>query len=147
MGCVERVKALDDPHEIMLNNFPTTFEEDAREAIRPGSLVPRHCFYGRQNLILGDGITEIIQVMRLDIKLIPIKVNAARACSAHDLGKVVMDDVLFLLMVGDPALCVFYPMDVIFPSPRVDAAVENFCVSIPVLQVRNPSALALSYPL
>ena len=147
VGGVERVKTLDDSHDRKLDDAPTLLEEDPCEAIRTGRLITRHLLYGRPNLIFRDGVTQVMQVMGLYPKLLPVEVFVATTSPTHNLGEVVMDDLLFFLVLSHPPMCVFDPVNVVLPSSGIDAVMEEFCVCIPMPQVGQPSTLALPSPL
>ena len=78
-------KTLNDPHKIVLDDSPTPLEEDAREPVRAGGLVIGHRTDGPPNLLLGDGITQWVQVEGLQVELIPVKVKATRWPFTHNL--------------------------------------------------------------
>ena len=95
---------LDDPHDRMLDDSPTLLEEDPCETIMSRRLVTRHLFYSLPNLLLGDGGVEVLQGMGLNAQFLPIEILIARTSPAHDLGEVIMDDLLFFLVVGHPTM-------------------------------------------
>ena len=58
--CVEGVKALNHPHEVVLDDAPTLLEEEAGEAIRPRRLVARHAIYRLDDLLRGEGRVKLV---------------------------------------------------------------------------------------
>lgn len=75
VGRVEGVEAVNDPHDVVFGKSPTLFEEQSGETVRSGGLVTRHFLDCRQNLLLSDWAIELMQIMRLDVELIQIKIR------------------------------------------------------------------------
>ena len=88
-----------------------------------------------------------MQVMRLQIELLPNEVLRASASSFQYLREVVMDYLLLGLVFGYPPLIVHDAVDVVFSPPHIDSTVKELGVGIPVPQVDNPSTLIFSCPL
>lgn len=74
-----------DPHNIMLDGDPTSFEEGTRESVRPGCLVTWHLEDGGPNLLLGYGGLKLNKFMRFDVELIPIEIFVGRISLSRDL--------------------------------------------------------------
>ena len=147
IGRVKGVKPVDDSHDIRSDDGPTFLEKDTREAVRAGSLAAWHFFNGVPNLLLSDSVIQGVKVDRLHVELLPIEVKVARVPLPHDLREVVMDDLFFFAIVINPTACELDAVDVILSSSGIDAAVEELCVCITLLEVRDSGALALSGPL
>lgn len=117
VGSAEGVETVYDPHDVMLDVAPSPLEENAREAVRTGNLVTWHFFNCRPNLIFSDCITKIMQIVRVDVALIPIKIKVGRAPMTHDLKEVVTNDLLLLPVLGNPPVGILNLMDVILSPP------------------------------
>ena len=147
IGRVKGVKPVDDSHDIRFDDGPTFLEKDTREAVWAGSLAAWHFFNGVPNLLLSDSVIQGVKVDRLHVELLPIEVKVARVPLPHDLREVVMDDLFFFAIVSNPTACELDAVDVILSSSGIDAAVEELCVCITLLEVSDSGALALSGPL
>lgn len=121
--CVEGIEMVNHPHEVMLDDVPTLFEEKARKAIRSGRLVARHVVDRLEDLLLGNGMVKLVQVDRLRIKLLPIEIFCAPTTLFHDLGEVVLNYFLFGFMLGHPTMRVHNSMDMVLSPPCIDPTV------------------------
>ena len=137
----------DYPHDVILDNVPTTLEEQTCETVWPGGFVGWHFLNGLVHLLRGDGVREGVQVVYLSAKLFSIEVAHPRAPLSHGLGEVVVDNLLFGIMVGDPSLIMLKPVDEIFAASPIDPLVKKIGVCITLLDVGQSRALLLTGPL
>jgi hypothetical protein len=118
--------------KIILNNVPTSFKKDPRKAIGAGGLVTRNLLDRVANLLFRERVPHGFQVWVVEMNSFPIKVNRARVSLPHDQTKVVEDDLLFSLMVGDPTVAVLDMLNDIFSSSSIDMKMEELgvCISL-----------------
>lgn len=128
-------------HDVGFDNVATILEKEAGESVRSGRLVAWHLVYGVTYLLHRDRVRKGRQVMHLRVKFIPIQIARSRVSLAHDLGKVAMNDGFSVCIVGDPSIIVLDPMDMIFPTPGINPAVEELGVGITLFKVCNARAL------
>jgi hypothetical protein len=57
-----------------------------------------------------------------------------------------VNNLRFVVMVGDPPLVVFEPVDVVLATPRIDTTMKKLGIRIPLLGVSKPSTLLFSRP-
>jgi hypothetical protein len=67
------------------------------------------------------------------MKLIPIKLMPSKLFTAKDRMEVVVDDLLFSLMIGDPPIVVLNTHDVIFPFLEHRLSCERILYLHPLL--------------
>ena len=79
--------------------------------------------------------------MRLQIELLPIEVLRAPASSFHYLREVIMGYLLLGIVFGHPPLILHDLVNIVFPPSHVNAAVKEFGVGIPFLNVCDSSTL------
>ena len=135
---------MDDSHEVHLDEVPTFLEENAGEAVWVGSFVVGHFFDSSPDLLLSDGNAKSVEVVMLDVELIPVKFYVTVGSNPpHDLREVVVYDLLLLPMLSHPTVSLFDAVNMVFSSPGIDTAMEKFCVRIPFFEVGHPRTLAL----
>ena len=65
-------------HDIILNDVLARSVELACEAVWPRRFIDRHLLDGRPHLLLGDGSIKVLQVMLLEVKVIPAEIVVAQ---------------------------------------------------------------------
>jgi hypothetical protein len=70
----------------------------------PGGLVPRYLLDHPMHLILGERLTETLQVWVIKTQLLPIKIMPPDISSTKDRIEMVMDNFLLSFVVSDPPI-------------------------------------------
>lgn len=116
---------INDRHDILFDDIPTTFEELRHEPIRPRGLVRGKVVDGSLNLVLSEAVIDAGKVMGLQIqgRLAKVEVTARRL--GHGGSEVLVNHTLLLRMRGNPTIVVTQSVNEVFPAPPVHPNVKK----------------------
>jgi hypothetical protein len=105
------VEAMQDMHDLRLDNAPTSLVESTGEAIGPRCFVTSGTKNSTFNLLLREVTGDIIKIAIRHRYVAPIYVTIAASSSSHDGGEVVLDYCFLVVMIDNPTIVMLESMD------------------------------------